>query len=357
MRSNLLVAVLLLAPFALADQVTLKNGDRLTGTVIKYDGKNLTFKSDLAGQVTIGWDSVTGVTSTNPLNVGIKGGQMVVGPVTTGPDGRLQVATQAAGTVAAAHDSIEVIRNKDEQAAYDAQIDHYRNPRLVDLWTGSLDLGYAQSHGNSNTENFTINALADRATSRDKIEVHYTEIFAKTDATGSSVTTANAKRGGISYSLNVQPRLFVFGSTDLETDQFQALDLRFSPAGGAGYHVVKNDKTAFDAMLGASLDREFFSTGLDRTFGEVLLGEELTHKFSATSQLHEKLSFYPNLSDTGQFRMNFDSTFATAIRKWLSWQISFSDRYLSDPLPGFKTNDVLFTTGVRLNFNTATVSK
>ena len=357
MRSYLLVAVLLLAPFALADQITLKNGDRLTGTIVKYDGKALTFKSDLAGQVTIPWDSVTGVTSTNPLSVGLKGGQVLVGPVTTAQDGKLQVATQSAGTVAAAHDSVEVIRNKDEQAAYDAQSDHYRNPRLVDLWTGALDLGYAQSHGNSNTENFTINSLADRATSRDKIEVHYQQIFARSDATGTRVTTANAKRGGLAYNLNVAPKLFVFGSVDLETDQFQALDLRFSPAGGVGYHILKNEKTAFDAMLGASLDREFFSTGLNRTFGEVLLGEELTHKIGAASTLHEKLVFYPNMSDTGQYRMNFDSTFATAIRKWLSWQISLSDRYLSDPLPGFKTNDVLFTTGVRLNFTNATVGK
>jgi putative salt-induced outer membrane protein len=350
MLRGTLLTVLLLSPLVLADQVTLKNGDRLSGTIVKYDGKNLVIKAEFAGQVTIPWDSVTGITSTDPLNVGLKGGQMLLGPLTTAADGKIQVATQGAGTVSVTRDSIEVIRSKDEQAAYQAEIDHYRNPRLVDLWTGTLDLGYSESHGNANTQTFTLNTNADRATMRDKIAVYYTSIFSTSDASGKSLTTANAKRGGIAYNLNVRPRLFVFGSVDLESDQFQDLDLRFSPAGGLGYHIIKNDKTSLDGMFGVAANREFFSTGLNRTSAEILLGEELTHKFTSSTSVHEKLVFYPNASDGGTYRMNFDTSAVTILRKWLSWQLSVSDRYLSNPVAGRKKNDVLFTTGLRLTF-------
>jgi len=48
--------------------------------------------------------------------------------------------------------------------------------------------------------------------------------------------------------------------------------------------------------------------------------------------------------------MNFDTTFVTALKKWFSLQFTFSDRYLSNPVPGRKTNDVLYSTGVRLTF-------
>jgi putative salt-induced outer membrane protein YdiY len=322
----------------------------LSGTIVKYDGKNLIMKSEFAGQVTIPWDAVTAITSTDPLNVGLKGGQVLIGPVTTAADGKIQIATQGAGAVSAARDSIEVIRSKDEQAAYQAEIDRFRNPRLVDLWIGNLDLGYSESHGNSNTQNFTLNSNASRSTPRDKITVNYTSVFAKSDASGPSLTTANAKRGGLAYNLNVAPRWYAFGSVDLESDQFQSLDLRFAPAGGGGYHFIKTGKTAFDGQLGASLNREFFSTGLNRTSGEVVLGEELTRKLSGSSSFHEKLIFYPNVSDSGNYRMNFDANLVTAIRKWFGWQFSISDRYLSNPVAGKKSNDVLFTTGVRLTF-------
>ena len=41
-----------------ADQVTLKNGDRLTGTVVKSDGKTLVLHTDAAGDVTLKYDNI-----------------------------------------------------------------------------------------------------------------------------------------------------------------------------------------------------------------------------------------------------------------------------------------------------------
>jgi hypothetical protein len=43
---------------ASADQVVLKNGDRVTGSIIKKGGKNLTIKTDSFGVVTTSWDQV-----------------------------------------------------------------------------------------------------------------------------------------------------------------------------------------------------------------------------------------------------------------------------------------------------------
>ena len=35
---------------------------------------------------------------------------------------------------------------------------------------------------------------------------------------------------------------------------------------------------------------------------------------------------------------------------WLTWNLSLSDRYLSNPVPGRKTNDFLYTTGLGIAF-------
>lgn len=355
---QLIIAAFLLSQALLADQVTLKNGDRLSGNIIKYDGKNLVLKSDLAGEVTIPWGNVTGVTSTQPLNVTLKDGQRIVGTVTT-EGTKFQVATKETGTVMAARESVQGIRSDAEQKAYDTEIDRYKNPRLIDLWTGTFDLGFTQTAGNTETETFTLGANAVRATTRDKIMVNYTQIYSTSNASGPNLTTANAKRGGIAYNLNVAPKMFVFGLVNLENDQFQSLDLRFNPAGGVGYHAIKTPNTILDLSVGASMDKEFFSAspttpagspGLNQTYAEVLIGEEFTHKFTKTISMHENLVMFPNVSNVGNYRMNFDISAAAAIKKWMSFQISASDRYLSDPLPGRKTNDILFTTGLHFVF-------
>jgi hypothetical protein len=46
-----LTTFLVLSSSLFADQVTLKNGDRLTGTVVKSDGKTLVIHTDAAGDV------------------------------------------------------------------------------------------------------------------------------------------------------------------------------------------------------------------------------------------------------------------------------------------------------------------
>ena len=119
MRSLLLPAILLCLP-AWAGQITLKNGDRLSGAVVKSDEKSLVFKSELAGTVTVAWDSVVAISSSDPLHVGLRDGQVVVGPVETAGQ-KLEIATKDAGKVVAPKEAVRFLRSKEEQAAYDAQ--------------------------------------------------------------------------------------------------------------------------------------------------------------------------------------------------------------------------------------------
>ena len=85
MLRSLFVAVFLCAcaTAALGDQITLKNGDRLTGTIVKSDAKTLLIKTELAGDVNVKWDAVTSIVSAEPLHLALKDGQTVVGTVTT----------------------------------------------------------------------------------------------------------------------------------------------------------------------------------------------------------------------------------------------------------------------------------
>ena len=102
-RSFLLGTVLLLlASVALADvdKVTLKNGDRFSGTIVSGDGKTLLMKTEFAGDVTIKWDAVTAIESSQDLHLTLKDGQRISGKVST-TDGKFVVAG-AAATVAPA---------------------------------------------------------------------------------------------------------------------------------------------------------------------------------------------------------------------------------------------------------------
>ena len=48
---------------ATADTLKLKNGDCLTGTIVKADEKALVIKTEYAGPITVNWDAIQEVES------------------------------------------------------------------------------------------------------------------------------------------------------------------------------------------------------------------------------------------------------------------------------------------------------
>jgi putative salt-induced outer membrane protein YdiY len=174
--------------------------------------------------------------------------------------------------------------------------------------------------------------------------------LAQNSTTGDTETTANAIRGGSRYELNVSDRLFTFGFIDLEFDEFQNLDLRNVLGGGMGWHVKQTERTVFDVFAGGSFNQEFFSGDITRRSAELVVGEELNYKLSDRLNWSERLVFYPNLSEGGEYRLQFDTALVTQLYHWVGWQISLSNRFLTNPIPGIKKNDLLLTTGLRFNF-------
>jgi hypothetical protein len=72
----------------------------------------------------------------------------------------------------------------------------------------------------------------------------------------------------------------------------------------------------------------------------------LMHKLGKSTALNESLTFFPDLSDLGEYRGNFVFGTVTKMNKWLGWQNSFSDIYVTNPPLGKKQNDIILTTGL-----------
>jgi putative salt-induced outer membrane protein YdiY len=308
-------------------------------------------KTDFAGEISVKWEAVSAIMSSQALSMELENGQVVSGKVTT-EGGKFEVEGER-GPVALPRETVVAIRNGDEQKGYERQ----QHPRIRDFWSGLLDTGLSETRGNSALTAFSLAAKAARVAPRDKISLYLTSVYATDNTTPPKRTTANAIQGGARLDYDVRPRVFVFGLADFAYDEFQHLDLRSVLGGGLGYHVIKSKDTTLDVFAGGDYEREKFSpnpplvlTDLTRNTAEVLVGEELSWKLNNRVSVQERFTFFPNMSDTGQYRFQFDGTASTKLKSWLSWQITLSDRYLSNPLTGLKSNDELLATGLRVTF-------
>jgi putative salt-induced outer membrane protein len=361
----LLLIIALFSPAILADTISLKNGDRLTGTIVKSDAKTLVLKTEFAGDVTLQWAAIDTINSTQPLHVGLAGGQMVDGPVAT-KDGQIQVTTTSAGVVSASKDSVQVIRSDAEQAAYDATLERLRHPHLGDFWSGTLDTGLSLTRGNSSTLSYTLAGRATRLTDRDKITVYTTAVYGKTSVPPPAQVTAHQITGGVRADINLSPRWFVFAATDFNSNALQHLDLQNVVDGGAGRHLINTKNTQFNVYAGVGYNQEFFGAFLaanptpppatitvaavTQRNAEANLGEEFDSKLGSRSTFSETFNYFPNISGPSGYRYTFNTVLSTAISKWLGWQFSLADNFISNPPDGIKGNDLLLSTGLRLVF-------
>jgi small nuclear ribonucleoprotein (snRNP)-like protein/putative salt-induced outer membrane protein YdiY len=336
----LMVSAGLLLSAAWADEVVMKNGDRVTGTIVKQDGKTITVKTDSFGVVTAPWDKVASIKSDQPVYVVLKDGKTLLGTVAPS-EGKVEIATKDAKVDVSPGD-VANIRDADEQKAYERLL----SPGLLDLWAGGGSVGFAGTAGNAKTSTFTTAFGVARVTNTDKISLDFNLIKASALINGQNAGTAKAVRGGIGYDRNVGPRLFVNVFNDYEYDKFQNLDLRFVIGGGFGLHAIKNKRSVLNVLGGADYNHSSFSTPLIRNAAEAFWGDEYALKLSGASSLTQSFRMFNNLSDTGAYRVNFDIGVATKIKKWLSWNLALSDHYLSNPVPGRKPTDWLYTTGL-----------
>jgi len=223
LTKSLMILVLCAGAMVNAEQVSLKNGDHLTGTIVSMDGKKLVLKTAYAGDVSIDWDSVEQFTSDQPLVVTKANQQTVTGTVKS-EDGNYVVSTpQGAQTVAKSE--VAVMRSPADQAAYEKSL----HPGLMEGWTGGGNFGLALARGNSDTTNVALGFDATRKTTNDAWVINAASIYTTDGATG--VTSANSFQGLIRYDRNINKRLFAYavfagGYDELEDDARSAFRSR-----------------------------------------------------------------------------------------------------------------------------------
>jgi putative salt-induced outer membrane protein YdiY len=354
--------VLLFAIPVVADQIVMKNGDKLTGSITKSDGKTVVLKTDYAGDLTIKFDAIQSLSSTGDLHV-TAGGKTEVGPVSTS-GAELVVATKSGSSVEVALSSVTVIRSPAEEVAFEKS----QHPGFGEGWVGGLNLGFALTTGNSETKNLNIAVNGVRTGLHDKLTLYENTIYAVNDKIVAPATapqtTANSSGGGIRYDRDFVPRVFGFGSADFFSNSLQDLNLRAILGGGIGFHMIKNAKTTLDILAGGNYTHESYADvaspnpppstySYTQSLAALTLGDAFNYKLGKSTVVTQGFLFYPDLSDTSQYRFTFNLGTVTKLNKWLGWQNSIADIFVSRPpiaTPAIERNDLQISTGLNFSF-------
>jgi putative salt-induced outer membrane protein YdiY len=346
-----LLAFACLASTGYADVVTLKNGDRLTGTLVTIKGGTLQLKSEILGSLSISMAKVATYTVDKPVAVITKGKEPVQGTLELTPSGDWQVkANGQTQTIAAAN--VDTIMPAD---------DYHKlvvvKPAPWQAWKGGISVGETIQHGNQTANNFTttINAVRERPDAP-IFQTHSRTNFGLMTLLSHAASQDGSNVTSHTFSANLQedylltPTNFVFGLAQLDHISTEGLYLRQTYGGGFGRDVIKRPRTTFSVIGGLTVQHEKFFTGLHDETLDGLVGEKLGEQITKRIRFDQNLNFYPNFTQGGEYRFDTNAILSIRLFNRFSFNASAIDLYLSNPPAGNQKNNITLSTGLGYTF-------
>lgn len=338
--SRLMLPILLFSfvVHAVANEaVTLKNGDRVSGKIVEETEEAVTIETEYAGKVTIARKHIAAIGEPKAVSNEAK-----------------MIPAAAEKAVA----KVEVSETKTEAKPAQKPTAPIKPPArlfggrymgIADGWEGNANVGFSYTSGNSNYTTMSTGLRAVKSGDRDNLTVYARSLWYSNRNSGQMVTTQNAFWGGVRYDRTIDRKKFGFISYDFERDKPRNLHFRSVTGGGLGLHMVKNERTEFDVLLGGAWNRTW-QAGDNSDTPEGLAGATFKHRFHEKLRVQNTITFFQNVTDAKEYRFIFDSTLSVDVTKRVGVFITFGDRFNNDPFGTAKRNDFLFTTGMKWNF-------
>jgi putative salt-induced outer membrane protein YdiY len=310
---------------AFADEVVLKNGDRLSGKVVDQNDERIVIETAYAGEVKIAAGFIEKVVREEAANLQV----VPVAQKTAAPE------KEDAKPATAPKPTARLIGG------------HFLG--LAEGWKGDASVGFSYTSGNSQNTTMTTALRAVKTGGIDNLTVYVRSLWNKNRRLETNTTTSNAYWGGARYDRNFDGKLFGFGSYDFESDRPKQLNFRSVAGAGLGDHVIKNDKTELDVLVGGAWNRTW-QAGSNTDTPEVIAGNSLKHRFNDRLRVQNNFTFYQNVTDRTEYRYILDTTFSIDVTKKIGWFVTLGNRFNNDPIGTAEKNDFLFTTGIKWNY-------
>lgn len=220
-------ALTLCVSTAFADEVLLKNGDKISGTIINKSGSVLEMKTTYADKVIIKWDAVETLNSDKPLNITLKDKQELTGLAGTSENNSLTLKSNGV------YDSHPIPL---------AEVSDINKK----FFSGTANFGGGLSGGNTERQNYHADANTIVRGRDDRVtlggQYNYGDNTENPNSDNSR-TVLNARNWQLygNYAHYFTPKWYGYAHGLFTNDRMQDIRLRSAFGVGAGYQFFESE--------------------------------------------------------------------------------------------------------------------
>jgi putative salt-induced outer membrane protein YdiY len=297
-----------------ADEVYLKNGDRLTGELLRMEGGKLIFQTSYAGEVTIQWVEVASLRTEEPIQVILTDDTAVEGATVATDEGKMKLKTG----------------KLEEPASFELADVQAINPKpkpAVKIKAG-VHAGLSTERGNTDTDNYNLLGDFVARTEKSRFTTHGEYNQEKSDGID---TTKNWNILG-RYDYFISEQWFAYGNAQFEHDEFADLDLRSSFSGGLGYQIFETDTLNLSVGAGPGYVDENYIIAPDESFTATMWFVNYDQFFlDKLFQLFHRSNGYWSFEESSDWKIWTRQGVRFPIHKGLSATLQYNYDYDNEP--------------------------
>jgi hypothetical protein len=307
-----------------ADVVTLANGDRITGEIVRLDRGRLEFKTDDAGTLYLEWENLATLVTKRQIEVETHEGVRYFGSLAPAPSRALTVM-RPEGDVALSMANVTFITPIGRSFL-----------RKLD---GSIDAGfnYTQSSG-IGTLTLNSNTVHRQPYSQARVAASVTLTQTKDDSERDDRATLD-----LSYLRYPWKRWFLLGVGRFETNESLGLVLRSQAAMAVGPRLVNSNRGQMAVGAGLAFNDEHgVDVGATQNIEAMFLFQTSYFTYDRPStNLDIGVQYYPSLSSRGRHRFQLDTSVRRELVKDLFVSLNLYNSYDNrPPNPSAERNDL-----------------
>jgi putative salt-induced outer membrane protein YdiY len=308
--------VLTCASPALADEIVLANGDRLSGTIVRKETDKLVLKTTYAGELNVDWADIRRISTDEPVTVYLENGNRLIGTLHSDADG--SVVVSAADAPPGAPIPIDNLRFLNPSPAVSGE--------GVKL-SGHINAGLSSSSGNTEVSKYYLDAEA-VARTRDN---RYTLGGHGARTRDSGQVTESNWLAYAKYDHFITRKWYGYANANFQNDRFKDIELRSTAGVGTGYQFLESEKTNLSLEGGLTyvhtdftdapnedypagrwalkFDHLLFDTRLKFFhYHEAYVNLEDSQDIFVRSQTGLRVPLIENLDATAQYNYDWDNT-------------------------------------------------
>ncbi len=328
---SLFLALLWFTGAAVADEIILENGDRLTGTVEKAEAGVVILKTDYSKPIEIQMSKIRTISTVNPVTLQLTEGEQLKG----------RLAPAEAGQVV-----VEPSADREKTVVDWKKVAYINPPEKIARWKGNFTLAANSQTGNTRRAGITVDAGATRRGEDDRFGMHLIYNYGEDKG---KMTSRNTY-GSLKYDYFFTKKFYGLLSLEMLSDTFKDLNLQTIVGPGVGYQIWDDPVKFLLFEAGISYFSNDYTHTEDKRYFTARVSSNFHYYILSNLAFSELIIVYPSLENAKNFTLRNEAAFTSPIAA--GWGLKFANifDYNNNPPAGVSTTDLQWILGVQYSF-------